>query len=187
MRAIPNITVVSPADCGEIVKAVEAITQYKGPVYLRLTGGPGNPVVYAEEYDFTIGRAITLREGADAAIVATGTMVHTALAAAESGISVQVVNMHTIKPLDTYCLDGLLSYRLLVTVEEHTVCGGLGGAVAEYLAPKAKRPPHLLIGIEDVFPHAGSYDYMLKECGLTAEQIAVRIRAALDETVRRAR
>ena len=187
MRAIPNITVVSPADCGEIVKAVEAITQYKGPVYLRLTGGPGNPVVYAEEYDFTIGRAITLREGADAAIVATGTMVHTALAAAEllaaSGISVQVVDMHTIKPLDTYCLDGLLSHRLLVTVEEHTVCGGLGGAVAEYLAPKAKRPPHLLIGIEDVFPHAGSYDYMLKECGLTAEQIAVRIRAALDETV----
>ena len=186
MRAIPNITVVSPADCGSIVKTVEEITHHKGPVYLRLTGGPGNPVVYSEEYDFVIGKAITLREGADVAIVAVGTMVHTALAAAEmlgeSGLSVQVVDMHTIKPLDTNCLDGLLSHRLLVTVEEHTVCGGLGGAVAEYLAPKAKRPPHLLIGIADEFPHTGSYDYMLKACGLTAEQIATRIRTAIDET-----
>ena len=186
MRAIPNITVVSPADCGSIVKAVEAITHHKGPVYLRLTGGPGNPVVYSEEYDFVIGKAITLREGTDVAIVAAGTMVHTALAAAEmlgeSGFSVQVVDMHTIKPLDTDCLDGLLSHRLLVTVEEHTVCGGLGGAVAEYLAPQAKRPPHLLIGIADEFPHTGSYDYMLKACGLTAEQIAARIRATIDET-----
>lgn len=186
MRAIPNITVVSPADCSEIVKAVEAIARHKGPVYLRLTGGPGNPVVYSEEYEFTIGRAITLREGTDVAVAAAGTMVHTALAAAEmlgeSGISTQVVDMHTIKPLDTDCLDGLLSHRLLVTVEEHTVCGGLGSAVAEYLAPKVKRPPQLIIGIEDVFPHAGSYEYMLKECGLTAEQIAARIRAAIDET-----
>ena len=191
MRAIPNITVVSPADCGSIVKAVEAITHHKGPVYLRLTGGPGNPVVYREEYDFTIGRAVTLREGTDVAVVAAGTMVHTALEAAEllaeSGVSVQVVDMHTIKPLDTYCLDGLLSHRLLVTVEEHTVCGGLGGAVAEYLAPKRGRPPHLLIGIEDVFPHAGSYDYMRKACGLTAEQITKRIRTALDETTQAAR
>lgn len=186
MRAIPNITIVSPADCGEIVKAVKAITHHKGPVYLRLTGGSGNPVVYSEEYDFTIGRAITLREGEDVAIVASGTMVHTALVVAEmlaqSGASVQVVDMHTIKPLDAVCLDGLLSHRLLVTIEEHTVCGGLGGAVAEYLAPKAKRPPHLLIGIEDRFPPTGSYTYMLQACGLTAEQIRVRIRAALDET-----
>ena len=191
MRAIPNLTIVSPADCGEIVKAVAAIAQYKGPVYLRLTGGPGNPIVYQEEYDFVIGRAITLRKGDDVALVAAGTMVHTALEAAEllaeSGVSVQVVDMHTIKPLDTDCLDGLLSHRLLVTVEEHTVCGGLGGAVAEYLAPKRKRPPHLLIGIEDVFPHAGSYDYMRKECGLTAEQIAARIRTALDETTQAVR
>ena len=191
MRAIPNLTIVSPADCGEIVKAVEAIVQYKGPVYLRLTGGPGNPIVYQEEYDFTIGRAIMLREGADVAVVAAGTMVHTALAAAgllaEFGIHATVVDMHTIKPLDTVCLDALLTHQLLVTVEEHTVCGGLGGAVAEYLAPKRVRPPHLLIGIEDVFPHAGSYDYMLNACGLTADQIAMRIRTALDETAQAAR
>ena len=191
MRAIPNLTIVSPADCGEIVKAVAAIAQYKGSVYLRLTGGPGNPIVYQEEYDFVIGRAITLRKGDDVALVAAGTMVHTALEAAEllaeSGVSVQVVDMHTIKPLDTACLDGLLTHQLLVTVEEHTVCGGLGGAVAEYLSPKRKRPPHLLIGIEDVFPHAGSYDYMRKACGLTAEQIAARIRAALDETAQTVR
>lgn len=188
MRAIPNLTIVSPADCSEIVKAVAAIVVHKGPVYLRLTGGPGNPVVYSEEYDFKIGRAITLRKGEDVAIIAAGTMVHAALGAEEMlaavGISTTVIDMHTIKPLDTACLDALCSHRLLVTIEEHTICGGLGGAVAEYLASKKKRPPQILLGITDKFPHAGSYEYLLKECGLTEEQIAVQILARLDEVAK---
>lgn len=183
MRAIPGMMVVSPADCTEIVKAAQAITDYQGPVYLRLTGGPGNPVVYEEDYDFQLGKAITLREGGDAAIVASGTMVYNSLQAAaileEKGISAAVIDMHTVKPLDIECLQGLQDYDLLVTVEEHTVCGGLGSAVAEYMIGQKKHPRQLMIGIEDVFPHAGSYEYVLQQCGLTPPQIAERILAAL--------
>lgn len=179
MRSIPGITIVSPADCTEIVKAVEAVADYKGPVYLRLTGGPGNPAVYREDYDFAIGKANILRQGKDVAIVAAGTMVYQSLQAAEilgrEGISSTVVDMHTVKPLDVECLDSLMGHRLIVTVEEHTVIGGLGGAVAEYLSQKKQRPPHLLIGIQDEFPHTGSYEYLLEQCGLTGKQIAGRV------------
>lgn len=176
MRSIPGITIVSPADCTEIVKSVEAIADYKGPVYLRLTGGPGNPAVYREDYDFAIGKANILRQGKDVAIVAAGTMVYQSLQAAENlaeqGIEATVIDMHTIKPLDVECLESLTKYSLIVTVEEHTVIGGLGSAVAECLASKKQKPAQLLIGIEDNFPHAGSYEYLLRECGLVGEQIA---------------
>ena len=179
IRSIPGITIVSPADCTEIVKSVEAIADHKGPVYLRLTGGPNNPVVHDSDYDFQIGKANVLREGKDIAIIAAGTMVYQALKAAEilenQGLSAAVVNMHTIKPLDTETLKNYLSHKLIVTVEEHTICGGLGGAVAEFLAPIRNKPPQLLIGIQDEFPHAGSYDYLLNQCGLTAPQIAEKI------------
>lgn len=180
MRAIPNMMIVNPADCTEVVKAVAAIMDYNGPVYLRLTGGPGNPVVYADDYDFKLGKAIKLHAGEDVAIVAAGTMVHQSLLAADvlenMGISTTVVDMHTIKPLDTEIIDEIsTTHKLLVTVEEHTVCGGLGSAIAEYLAPRVNKSPQLLIGIEDEFPHAGSYEYLLSECGLTAEKIAKRI------------
>ena len=179
IRSIPGITIVSPADCTEIVKSVEAIADHKGPVYLRLTGGPNNPVVHDSDYDFQIGKANVLREGKDIAIIAAGTMVYQALKAAEilenQGLSAAVVNMHTIKPLDTETLKNYLSHKLIVTVEEHTICGGLGGAVAEFLAPIRNKPPQLLIGIQDEFPHAGSYEYLLNQCGLTAPQIAEKI------------
>lgn len=178
MRAIPNMTVVNPADCTEVVKAVEAIEKYKGPVYLRLTGGPGNPIVYSEDYVFEIGKAIKLREGKDIALIASGTMVYQSLKAAElleeKGISATVIDMHTIKPIDTKCIDSLLSHKLIVTVEEHTVVGGLGSAVAEYLSDK-DAPKQLIIGINDFFPKAGSYEYLLDQCGLTAEHIANKI------------
>ncbi len=178
MRAIPNMTVVNPADCTEVVKAVEAIEKYNGPVYLRLTGGPGNPVVYSEDYNFEIGKAIRLRDGSDIAIIASGTMVYQSLKAAElleeKGMSSTVIDMHTIKPLDTGCIDSLLTHKLIVTVEEHTVIGGLGSAVAEYLSDK-NAPKQLIIGINDFFPKAGSYEYLLEQCGLTAEHVANRI------------
>lgn len=186
MRAIPGVMIVSPADCTEIVKATEAIINYKGPVYLRLTGGSLNPVVYADDYDFRLGKAVTLREGKDLAIVAAGTMVHMSLKAADllakQGISTTVVDMHTIKPLDTECLDYLCQYNLLVTVEEHTIIGGLGGAVAEYLVAKKNHPRQIMLGIKDNYPNGGSYDYLLKQCGLTEGKIADRIKSALTNT-----
>ena len=179
VRSIPNITVISPADCGAIAKLLEAVLQFPEPAYIRLTGGSDNPIVYNDDCDFTIGKANRLSEGSDIAIIATGTMVYQSLKAAEilsqQNISTSLIDMHTIKPLDTNCIDTLLSHKLIVTVEEHTIVGGLGSAVAEYLAPRKTKPPHLIIGINDKFPSAGSYAYLLDQCGLTPEKIATQI------------
>ncbi len=184
MRTIPGMTVINPADGVEIVKTVEALCDYDRPAYLRLTGGPGLPVVYEEDIDFQIGKAIKIRDGEDLAIIASGTMVHYSLIAADildqKGIKAAVIDMHTIKPLDGEIIDSLLDRKLLVTVEEASVIGGLGSAVAEYLAIKKDKPAQLMLGIRDFFPHAGSYQYLLEQCGLTAEQIADSIQKALD-------
>lgn len=182
MRAIPNLTVISPADSTEVVKATQALLDFEGPAYLRLCGEAGDPMVYKEDYDFEIGKAVTLREGADVTIVATGTMVYQSLQAAkklaEEGIECTVINMHTIKPLDTevinkYCHD----CKLVVTAEEGFVSGGLGAAVSEAVAQSGKRiPPMEIIGLTG-FPHAGSYKYILDQTGLDAAHIAERIKA----------
>ena len=183
MRAIPGMTVVCPADGAEIVRCVEALCEYDKPAYLRLTGGPGLPVVYEEDMNFRIGKAIPVREGKDIGIIACGTMVHYALAAAEllsaKGIEASVTDMHTLKPLDGEAVDALLDRKLIVTVEEASIIGGLGSAVAEHLALQKQKPPQLMLGIRDCFPHAGSYEYLLDQCGLTAEKIAGDIEAAL--------
>lgn len=179
MRAIPGMTVVCPADGAEIVRCVEALCEYDKPAYLRLTGGPGLPVVYEEDMNFRIGKAIPLREGKDIGIIACGTMVHSTLAAAGilsgKGIEASVTDMHTLKPLDGEAVDALLDRKLIVTVEEASIIGGLGSAVAEHLALKKQKPPQLMLGIRDCFPHAGSYEYLLDQCGLTAEKIAGEI------------
>ncbi len=180
IRAIPNITVISPADSSETFKAVQAAAVYDGPVYIRLTGTMNNPIVYKDEYDFKIGKAVKLKNGADINIFATGTMVYNSVKAAEllenTGISVGVTDMHTIKPIDADVLDEISSYsKLIVSVEEHSVVGGLGGTIAEYNSNKKNVPPHLIIGTEDKFNYAGEYKYMLEINGLLPEQIADKI------------
>lgn len=184
MRAIPNLTVVSPADGVEIVKTINAAAEYDGPMYIRLTGVTNNPIVYKDDYDFQIGKAITLKEGSDITIVATGTMVHPSLEAAEIleqlGISSTVVNMHTIKPLDTSVIEkACKTSKLIVTVEEHSVVGGLGGAVAEFKATLPQAPRQLFIGLPDKFGKSGDYKYMLNKYGLTGEKIAIQIKEAM--------
>lgn len=183
MRVIPGITVVNPADGVEIMKTVEALCDYPHPAYLRLTGGPGLPMVYEDDIDFQIGKAINVREGKDIAIIACGTMVYYAKQAAEilaeKGIDASVIDMHTIKPLDTAAVDAELGKKLIVTVEEATIVGGLGSAVAEHLAPKKAKPTQLMLGIKDTYPHAGTYQYLLENCRLTGPQIAEDIEAAL--------
>lgn len=183
MRVIPGITVVNPADGVEIMKTVEALCDYPHPAYLRLTGGPGLPMVYEDDIDFQIGKAIHIREGKDIAIIACGTMVYYAKQAAEilaaKGIEASVIDMHTIKPLDTAAVDAELGKKLMVTVEEATIVGGLGSAVAEHLALKKVKPAQLMLGIKDTYPHAGSYQYLLENCRLTGPQIAEDIEAAL--------
>jgi len=180
MRSIPNLTVVSPADCGEIVQTVFAAAEYEGPVYIRLTGEVNNPVVYKEDYDFEIGKAITLREGSDISIFANGTMVYESLEAAKNldleGISANVVNMHTIKPLDTSVIDkAVKSTKLIVTVEEHSVIGGLGGSISEYKTTLSNAPPQLILGLPDKFGKIGEHRFLLDKYGLTAEHIAKSI------------
>lgn len=180
MRAIPNIVILSPADCTETCKAVLAASKIDAPVYIRLTGTQNNPVVYNDDYNFEIGKNISVREGSDIVIFATGTMVNKSLEAskileAQIGCSVAVIDVHTIMPLDTKSIDENLSADLIVTVEEHGVIGGLGSAIAEYLALKKNKPVHLLIGCERKYEHAGSYEYLLNQYGLTSKQIADNI------------
>ncbi len=181
MRTIPNVTVVSPADCSEIIKTVYAACAWKGPMYIRLTGAVNNPAVYNEDYDFEIGKAIRLREGTDVSLVACGTMVYECLEAAkileeQKGISAAVINMHTIKPLDSAALDKAMNEtKLLVSVEEHTVIGGLGGAIAEYRAELVDTPPLMIMGLSDHFGAVAEHRYLLEKYGLVGEKIAERV------------
>lgn len=181
MRSIPNMTVVSPADCAEIVKTVFAAAEYPHPTYIRLTGAVGFPVVYEDDYDFQIGKAVEIKTGTDVSIVATGSMVYESLEAAkilqEEGISVSVLNMHTIKPIDTNALDNLISKgKPIFTIEEHSITGGLGSAVAEYVSSMPNSPVVNRIGLPDEFVITAEYRYILEKYGLVGSQIANTIK-----------
>ena len=181
MRLVPGMTVVVPADAKEAEKATFAIAELNGPVYMR-TARLATPV-FEEDYPFEIGKANVLREGKDAAVFACGLMVNEALEAAKllaaEGIEISVINMHTIKPLDAECV---LKYAKecgnVITVEEHSVIGGLGDAVADVLMGnvccKFKK-----IGIYDQFGQSGKAADVLREYGLTADQIAAKIKETL--------
>ncbi len=189
IRAIPNVAIISPADGLSVVKSVEAMVAHDGPVYLRLTGVMNDPVVYRQDFDFQIGKAIVLCEGTDVALIASGGMVSQSLKAAEflraGGVSATVVDMHTIKPLDTELLDRVFAtHGLVVTVEEHFVVGGLGGAVAEYRADKPGAPRQVIVGVPNEFKKAGSYAYMLDTCGLTAQKIAARVALEWNDVIK---
>lgn len=182
MRSIPNMTVLSPADCVEAVKMMEALRWVPTPVYMRFCGTTRLPMVYTGDYDFEIGKAVILKKGSEIALVATGTtVVAEAMKAAKLieerlGIQVSVVNMHTIKPVDEACIDALAAtHRMIVTLEEHNVIGGLGSAVAECLTKNGKAVKQVFIGVEEKNYVAGSRAYMLRQCGLEAALIAERI------------
>lgn len=185
-RSLPNMTILSAADSLEAIKCVIAAHDVNGPVYVRLSGLLNCPIVYDKDFDFQIGKANTLRQGDEVTIIATGMMVREALDAAEllaaQGIECSVVDMHTIKPLDTECLDNALAKpKLMVTVEEHNIIGGLGGAVAEYMAEKGNMPRLVRIGVSDTFGKLGDLRYCWEQHGLTAPQIAERIKKELNK------
>ena len=185
MRTIPGMTILNPADDVEARAAVEAAIQYEGPVYLRF-GRLATPIFNdPATYQFTIGKGITLREGTDVTLVATGLMVWESMKAAEmleaEGIHARVLNIHTIKPLDTELICKAASETgLLVTVEEHSIIGGLGGAVAEAVTSCCPVPV-VRIGVNDEFGHSGPAIDLLKEFGLCAENIAAVTKKALAE------
>ena len=179
MRALPNLTVLSPADSLEALKCFEVATKLDAPVYLRLSGGINCPSVYKEDYDYKLGKFVKLKEGNDVAIIATGLMVNEALQAslilADKGIKASVYDAHTIKPLDKDTLDEIFrTTKLIVTVEEHNIIGGLGSAVAEYKATKENTPRQVFLGFNG-FTKAGSQKYIWDTVGITKEKISIRI------------
>ena len=178
-RNIPNMTVICPADGMELVKTLVALSHMEGPAYMRITGRFPIPVIYKEDYDFRIGRAVTLREGRDIALVSNGTLLGEVLQAAEilaeKGIDCKVVNLHTVKPLDGEALRAIAGYRLVVTAEEHLLYGGLGSAVAEFYAQEDTRPKMLMLSAGTEYPRAAEYDDLLRNCGLNAAAMAEKI------------
>ncbi len=181
MRVIPGMTVISPADANEARKAVFAAAEMDGPVYLRLAR-LATPV-FEEDYPFEIGKANVMREGSDVAVFATGIMVAEALEAAKlleaEGKSVSVINVHTIKPIDAECVKKYAEKcGKVVTVEEHSVIGGLGDAVADVLMGKVNCV-FKKIGVQDCFGQSGKAKDVLREYGLTADQIAASIKEIL--------
>lgn len=176
LRAIPGLVILSPADGVETYKCVEAAISINSPVYLRLTGVMNNPLVYKEDYEFSVGKAVELKSGDDVAIIATGSMVEKSLKAAQlladRGVECTVLNMHTIAPLDINKVTDCFSKKLIVSVEEHSCVGGLGGAIAEFMSSQKNAPKLLRLGVPQGYMKAGSYNYMLEQAGLTAPQIA---------------
>ena len=183
MRAIPGMTVLNPADDVSARALIKAAAAYDGPVYIRL-GRAAVPVIYEEGQSFAIGKAGLVREGTDGAILATGIMVEAAMKAAdllaEQGLSVRVLDMHTIKPVDK---DAVVAASrecgVIVTAEEHSVLGGLGSAVAECVCSEAPCPV-IRIGAQDVFGQSGTPADLLQAYGLTAEHIAEAVLQAKD-------
>lgn len=185
VRALPNITILSAADSLSAIKCVQAAHNINGPVYVRLSGLMNCPIVYANDYDFQINKAIVLRRGIDVAVLATGMMVKESLDAAElltiKGVECQVIDIHTIKPMDTTCLEEVCrQFELIVSVEEHSVIGGLGSAIAEFIADKNFSSRLVRIGIEDQFCKLGDLRYCWEQHGLTAPQIAGKINKELN-------
>jgi transketolase len=174
-RAMPNMTVIAPGDGVEVRKAIFAAADYGKPIYLRLTRD-ATPVIFSDDYDFRIGRATLVREGGDVTIMTTGIMLPRALDAAEKlqseGISAHVLHVPTLKPLDEEAIVAAAQKTgLVVTAEDHSIIGGLGGAVAETLGEHAPTPMRR-VGVRDVFGESAPNEALLVKYGLMAEDIA---------------
>ena len=184
MRSIPGMTVLVPCDAVEMRKALRAAVDLDGPVYIRVSRPPA-PIFTEDDAPFDIGKGNTLRDGGDVAIIATGLMVYQALLAAEQlaseGIQATVINMHTIKPIDRELIVNVAQKTgCLVTVEDHSVIGGLGSAVAEVLV--TDYPARLVrMGLQDCFGQSGTPDSLLEYYGLTARHIADSARKIMGE------
>ena len=188
MRAIPNMTIIVPADAVEMKQAVRACVEYNGPVYLRCVRCE-TPVIFDENYKFEWNKGITLREGKDVTIVSTGIMTPKALVATnilvDQGIDVRLIHLHTIKPIDKdILLKASIETGHIVTVENHSVIGGLGGAVAEILS---ESEPALIkrIGIEDTFGESGSLEDLFFKYGLTSENIVKEVKNLIEKKRRK--
>ena len=183
MRTIPGMTIINPADAVEARQAVLAAAEYEGPVYMRF-GRLAVPNVFDESYKFELGKAVVLSEGTDVTICATGLMVNEAVEAkkilADKGISAEIVNVHTIKPLDAETiLKSAAKTGAIVTAEEHSIIGGLGSAVCEAAGESKVRVPVVRLGVNDVFGKSGPAVELLHSYGLDAAGIARKAEEAI--------
>ena len=177
LRTLPEMSVIAPCDSNELRQALRAALKLDAPVYIRI-GKKGEPDIHKNLTNFEIGKSIIIKEGNDITLVCSGTIISEVLQASllleEKGISVEVVSMHTIKPLDeNYLLDASFKFKMLVTIEEHGKIGGLGGAVAEWKSNNNIHTAHQILGTPDEFMHeVGSQEYAREKYGLVANKIA---------------
>ena len=176
LRSIPNISIVVPSDPFELFKALNAAIEHKNSVYIRLTAGANSKIINAKDYEFKIGKAVEILPGKDVAIIGCGNILGNCLEAAsilrEKKIQCSVVNMHTIKPIDKEIITDIAKEnKLIVTVEEHNVIGGLGSSVAEVLSGERNNCKLVRVGINDFYSSGGSYEYLKDIYGLSVEKI----------------
>jgi transketolase len=186
LRSLPNMVVIAPGDAFEVRAALRAVMKQDKPAYIRM-GKKGEPVIHKETpADFAIGKALTIAAGTDVCLLSTGTMLPEAVEAGHlltaKGISAEVVSFHTLKPLDEACLDDAFTrFKLVATIEEHSLIGGFGSAVAEWLIDHRKAGNLLRFGTPDAFfKLSGEQEFAREKLGLTGHHIAKRIAAALD-------
>ena len=183
MRSVPNMVVINPADDIETEAAIKAVAEMEGPCYVRLGRMAVSRVNDETNYNFVIGKGITLAEGNDVAIIATGIMVEAALEAkeelAKEGINARVINIHTIKPIDEeLIIKAAKETGVIVTAEEHSVIGGLGSAVAEVVSEKCPVPV-LRVGVKDTFGESGKPNELLEKYGLTSNNIVNKVKEVI--------
>lgn len=185
LRALPNLTILCPASPMEVRKATKAAYEHEGPVYLRL-GTNREPEIYEEDYEFQIGKAVTLREGTDITLIGTGSILKDVLDAAEQmqseDISVRVIDMHTIKPIDRDVITKAVDETgRIITVEDHNVIGGLGGAVAEVIAEYGMRIEFKRIGLYDFSEGYGTYTQVKEQNNIGVGQVCDAVRQLMVE------
>lgn len=181
IRSIPNLKIISPSDSGELFKCLGSSLNEKGSVYIRLTGGANNKIINHDDYNFEIGKSIELRSGKDVCIVSNGQIISECLEAStlleDDNISCSVINMHTIKPIDkTKIREIALNFKLIVTVEEHNIIGGLGSAVAEEISQIGANTRQIFLGINDSYAKGGNYVYMKEIFNISSKKIYQRIK-----------
>ena len=180
LRSIPNLSIISPSDSAEAIKAIEASLNYKESTYIRLSGGSNLKQIYKDDFNFQIGKAISLKEEGEITLIATGTMVGVALDCfeilADKNIKAGVINMHTIKPLDESKVEEISkSSKLIITLEEHNVIGGLGSAVSEVISGLNNRPKIIKFGINDRYSDGGEYNFLKEKFSLSPKIISENI------------
>ena len=177
IRSMPNILIINPCDCFEVYKAVEALSKYEGPAYLRLTGSAPSPIIHTEDYKFELGAAYALQEGSDILFLTYGSMCKPTLEATkklleEKNISSQVYNVHTLRPLDQKLIKSLKSYKNIFVIEEHSSVGGLQTIISEIIAKQSiKADCFECISLPNHYLKSGTYEQLLCSYDLTGEKI----------------